>query len=186
MDLGTEPTASAISLTLVSPLRAPRAASPTLSAGPSRARATPASRTRRFPRQGSCVTRRWHTWGRAGQLNSSRKNIISFAHWGERFHQRRLGGSGVMGVAAWERERDAQGGGLGLARPLVSHRGSYLPPRGLSLDTTPLGRDLLPRRLPRPVSARPAGDSAVLRGRPPSPVLPAAIGRVTSSSGTGH
>ena len=35
-----------------------------------------------------------------------------------------------MGVAAWERERDARGGGLGLARPLVSHRGCYLPTGG--------------------------------------------------------
>ena len=50
------------------------------------------------------------------------------------------------------------GGGLGMTRPLVSHRGSYLPTRGLPLDTTPLGRELLTRRLPRPVSARPAGD----------------------------
>ena len=54
------------------------------------------------------------------------------------------------------------GSGLGLTLPLVSHRGGGLSTDaglggscgvGCRLDTTPLGRDLLTRRLPRPVSA---------------------------------
>ena len=91
-----------------------------------------------------------------------------------------------MDVAAWERERDARGGGLGLARPLVSHRGVLSTDGGLALDTVPYGRHLLTRRLLRPVSARPAGGAAELRGRPPQPVLLSAIGLVTPSSGTVH
>ena len=42
-----------------------------------------------------------------------------------------------MGIAAWERERDARGGGLGLARPLVSHREGLSNPPGYAATWPP-------------------------------------------------